>query len=368
MNPFRYGCTVDGEFFCPRPELEQGLASYIESGQHVVIVGERRTGKSSLVLETVRKMKGMALFYVDFLSIRSRAELCNRLVAALARLEDSDSWLGKVQKTLLRLRPFLSIDPSSGAPTICIDAKEAAAPNTLDLLLDTLVAQTTHRRICVVFDEFQDILNVEDGWNALAVMRSRIQHDSRTPYVFLGSVRHQMLDIFLSHSSPFYHGAAVFKVGGIDADVFFKFLNNRFAKGGRTFPRAVFDAIADATRNTPGFIQELCDALWQMSADGDVLSDETLKKALDVIFAREQEHFVFAVKQLTALQTRVLKAVAVKGGREIYSGAFLEAVGTHSPASVKKAMSKLMAEGLVYFVDDEYRIDNPFLAEWMRRR
>ena len=58
----------------------------------------------------------------------------------------------------------------------------------------------------------------------------------------------------------------------------------------------------------------------------------------------------------------------MNGGREIDSGVFREAVGTYSPASVKKAMSKLMADGLVYFVDDEYRIDNPFLAEWMRRR
>ena len=57
MNPFKYGSTVDGEHFCPRPELERKLASYIEAGQNVVIQGERRTGKTSLVLETVRHMR-----------------------------------------------------------------------------------------------------------------------------------------------------------------------------------------------------------------------------------------------------------------------------------------------------------------------
>ena len=39
MNPFKYGCTVNGEFFCPRPALERELASRIESGQNVVMQG-----------------------------------------------------------------------------------------------------------------------------------------------------------------------------------------------------------------------------------------------------------------------------------------------------------------------------------------
>ena len=25
VNPFKYGCVVDGEFFCPRPKLERQL-------------------------------------------------------------------------------------------------------------------------------------------------------------------------------------------------------------------------------------------------------------------------------------------------------------------------------------------------------
>ena len=47
--PFRYGCVVDGEYFCPRPELERQLRNYAESGQNLVIQGERRMGKTSLV-------------------------------------------------------------------------------------------------------------------------------------------------------------------------------------------------------------------------------------------------------------------------------------------------------------------------------
>lgn len=54
MNPFKYGCIVNGDFFCPRPLQEQELRRFVESGQNVVIQGERRMGKTSLVCEAIR--------------------------------------------------------------------------------------------------------------------------------------------------------------------------------------------------------------------------------------------------------------------------------------------------------------------------
>ncbi|MEE8433024.1 MAG: hypothetical protein V3S16_17390 [Candidatus Desulfatibia sp.] len=55
MNPFKYGQIVKENDFCRRPELEKNLANQIKRGQNVYIQGERRTGKSSLIYETVRK-------------------------------------------------------------------------------------------------------------------------------------------------------------------------------------------------------------------------------------------------------------------------------------------------------------------------
>ena len=34
MNPFKYGSTVSGEYFCRRPELARALAEYVKSGQN----------------------------------------------------------------------------------------------------------------------------------------------------------------------------------------------------------------------------------------------------------------------------------------------------------------------------------------------
>ena len=68
-NPFKYGCVVSGENFCERPELAEKLAGFVRSGQNVVIQGERRMGKTSLVRETIGRMRGIRLVYVDLLGV-----------------------------------------------------------------------------------------------------------------------------------------------------------------------------------------------------------------------------------------------------------------------------------------------------------
>lgn len=176
-----------------------------------------------------------------------------------------------------------------------------------------------------------------------------------------------MSDIFWKHSSPFFHSATSLPVGEIDADDFFTFLGGRFATGKRTFPRGLFDEVSARSRNIPGFVQELCDAMWQVSAPGDVLNDDALRRGLETIFARERDHYAFALKSLTPLQARVLAAIAERGGREIYSAAFLEKADTRNATSVKKAVDKLEREDIVYFFEGEYRLANPFFGEWMKR-
>lgn len=368
MNPFKYGCTVEGDFFCPRPALEQKLASYIKSGQNVVIQGERRTGKTSLVLETIRNMKGIALFHADFLAVRDLADLCERIVSALARLERTDTWLAKTLRTFSHLRPVMSVDQNSGAPTISLDTRIANEPSSLNAVLDAILGHTAKRKVCVVLDEFQDILDIEDGERILAVMRGRIQLDSNTSYIFLGSVRNRMTEMFWRPSSPFYHSAAAFPVGEIDEEEFFRFIRRRFATEKRILPQKTFDAIYAVSNRNPGYTQELCEALWLITSPRTTLTPEDITRALGLIFDREREHFAFFIKQLTPLQTRVLKTIAEIGGKEPYSSRFCETANVHNTTAIKKAIAKIEKEDLAYWFDGEYRFVNPFFREWIKQR
>ena len=120
-SPFRYGCIVQDRFFCPRPLLERELTRFIRSGQNVVIQGERRMGKSSLVYETVSKMRGFRLLYVDLLNVGSVDGFCRRVLSAIKALDARSGLLRKALALIPRLRPVLSIDPASGETSFSLE-------------------------------------------------------------------------------------------------------------------------------------------------------------------------------------------------------------------------------------------------------
>ena len=367
VNPFKYGCVVDGEYYCARPVLSRQLASFVASGQNVVIQGERRMGKTSLVKETVGGMRNIRLLYVDLLYIRTVEDLCQRIARAVSQMDSTRSFLDRTVGLISRLRPTLSFDDRSGAPVLSVDTASARRPDSVETLLDMIAEHGRKRKICVVFDEFQDIQDLDCGNQILAVMRSRIQFDSRTSHVFLGSVRNRMSDIFWSPSSPFYHSAAALPVGRIDEDDFRAFIEGRFATGRRRLSDESWRRIVDVADGTPGYVQEFCEAVWNVTEKGCVIGSEELGNALELIFSRECDHYGLFVRDLTTLQLKVLRALARLGGKGVCSVDFLSRAGVLNAASVKRALVRLENAELVYQFENEYRFLNPFFREWVRR-
>ena len=367
MNPFKYGCIVRGADFCPRPELAKTVREFVESGQNFYIQGERRMGKSSLVCETVSRMRSVRLLYVDLLHIRSVADFCHRVVRAASRLDRKRSFLDTVMSLVRRLRPTLSVDTETGAPVISVDSASASRTESVEDILDMIAQLSKRMRLCVVFDEFQDILNVEDPQAVLALLRSGIQFLGDTPFVFLGSVRNAMSDIFTKSRSPFYKSAMALRVGEIDEGPFVRFLESKFRKGRRTIDRSVIRAIMSCARNTPGDVQELCETVWQSTSSDVPVSSRDIDEALALIFSRESKEYDFALKQLTRIQLHVLIGLARKDVSQPCAGAFLKETGVANVNTVRKTIEKLMELDIVYLHDGFYRFCNPFFREWVRR-
>lgn len=368
MEAFKYGCIVRGDNFCARPALSRLLRQYIESGQNVVIQGERRIGKTSLVQETVARMRGWKTVNADFMGVRSVVDVCNRLSDALARFDGNENVFRKTLGLLAHLRPVATIDMATGSPTITVDAAASRGPESVNAALDAIAHQVENRKVCVIFDEFQDILRIPDGDQVMALMRARIQYMSDTSFVFLGSARNEMLSVFLSPKSPFYKSAAVFGVDEIPDDDFYAFARRRFATGRRELPRDIFQQILDFVSRTSGDVQELCDAIWKATEPGAVLSEKDIESGIQIVFARESSAYEIFSKPLTDIQLRVLHALASRGGAHVLAGDFLRAADVSVPMTVKRSLAALEKAGLVYAIKGEYKFVSPFFREWIRRR
>ena len=162
MNPFKYGCVVAGENYCRRPELQRQLSELVKSGQNVVVQGPRRMGKTSLVVETVKSLRGVTLLYVDLFSVRSVGEFCRKVVSATAKC-GKRTFLERTAELVKGLRPVFSVDRDTGAPTISVDVKAARSVESVEEVMDMIAGHSAAKRLCVVFDEFQDVLDIPDS-------------------------------------------------------------------------------------------------------------------------------------------------------------------------------------------------------------
>ncbi|MBW2345499.1 MAG: ATP-binding protein, partial [Deltaproteobacteria bacterium] len=213
MNPFHYGQIVkEKDFcqrpelgkklaaeikrgqnvyiqdFCQRPELGKKLAAEIKRGQNVYIQGERRTGKTSLICETIRKLRKTRMIYADLLEVKSSDDFVKRIVTAIIAMENSAGFADKIFRRLSHLRPVASVDPITGLPTITLDSSVELNPDSIHGVADLILSYHSKTKpIVVVLDEFQDILNLDDARETLALLRSKIQFQSDIPYIFAGS-------------------------------------------------------------------------------------------------------------------------------------------------------------------------------------
>jgi Cdc6-like AAA superfamily ATPase len=368
MNPFKYGSIVLGKDFCGREGLLKQISNHIKASQNIAVFGERRVGKSSLVYEVVRRLRGTDLLYMDLLGIKSVDALCKRMLRAIVTLENKVSWVTRMIKTLSHLRPTITTDPVTSMPIVSFDASVELKADSIQEVLDLIESISKKKCFVVVFDEFQDILEINDADESIALLRSKIQFHSNIAYVFVGSMRHKMDEIFTSPNSAFFKSAIPLTVDPMPYEEFSKFLVKKFESGGRKVFEETLKQVFEIANNITGDIQQLCEALWEVTPEGDAVSSDKLKAALELIFAREQKSYETFVSLLTDFQLKCLTALAKEGGRRVYSMDFVKAVGHHSSASVNRAITRMININILFKSGKEIRFVNPYFKAWLLPR
>lgn len=368
MNPFRFGEVVTGEDFCPRPDVSKRLREHLEAGHKVVVLGERRTGKTSLIHETVRKMRGTRLVYAQMWAVKSIEDIASRLLRALSTTQIKESsFLERVARTLAHLRPRIDFDPNTGQPSVTVTPGTRLEPSGLHGVFDFIEELSRQHPLVMALDEFQDVALLDDASSILGEIRGRIQTQSRVPYVFAGSIRHEMDRIFRDPASPFYKSLRVIEVEGLNRFVFQRFLDKRFSRGERRVDRVAYDRIFEISQDSPSDVQQFCAAIWETSREGDRIDENRLADVLTYIFATERKGYEAQIKPLTGIQVHCLKALARVGGEHPQSKAFLQEAGVDLPATVRRAVTRLVDLEIIAGADQDHRFLDPFLKQWVLR-
>ncbi len=366
MNPFKYGQIVKKADFCHRPKLNKQLADNIKRGQNVYVQGERRAGKSSLVCETIRTLKKYRMLYIDLLEVKSSDDFVKRIVMAIMSMENAAGFIEKIFQKLSHMRPIASVDPITGLPTLAIDASVELNPDSIPGVMELIATYHTKTRpLVVVFDEFQDVLNLKDAPETLAILRSKVQFHSNIPYIFAGSIRKKMDSIFSDPNSAFFKSAIPVHVGPLDKHIFQQFILKKFKTGKREITSDTLNSIFTICFNIPGDVQQLCSALWDTTSYSTKISKRDLPVALEQIFAHESKGYETMLKVVSKQQLKLLTSLARLSGKAPMSSVFLKNSGIQQASSVRTALKRVLDLKIVFFYENEYRFVNPFFRAWI---
>jgi len=367
-NPFRFGDLALDDGFTDRETELAELKADIRNGQNVVVFAPRRYGKSSLVWrasqELVRADEAL-IAQIDLMRATTKEQLAAKLAQAihdeiatpLVRTRERVAQLFRS----LRLAPVMTLDPNdgsvgftfrAGAPVEDVDA-------TLERLLElpAELASERDRRVAIVFDEFQEVLALDPALPAL--MRAVFQTQRDVAHVYLGSKRSLMEEIFNDANEPFWRSARQMELGPIAREQFAPFIQARFASTGRRVDDEAVECVLDITGGHPYATQELCYALWEEVSGG-------VEAALARVLRSENAHFTLVWDRASRVQRVVLGALAREPAESITASSYRARHGLPTSSSVQTALEALVEDELVAKIRrGEYRIAEPFLAEWI---
>ena len=368
-NPFLIAGYHSPEYFCDREAETVSMINALHNGRNVTLISPRRMGKTGLIHHVFHQLKqqdpDIALFYMDIFSTQTLGEFVHLLAATvLGKLESAPKrTTSRIGRFIKSFRPVFTIDEFTGAPKITVDINPANEETSLIEIFQYL--QSTGKRCYIAIDEFQQIAEYhEKGVEAL--LRSHIQFMSNVNFIFSGSKKHVMQEMFMSAKRPFYQSTQILPIDKIDREKYFLFAAKFFIAQRRKLSADIFSYIYDKFNGHTWYIQSILNRLYSYSEKPDRIS---VNHAISEILAEYAYVYENLLSAYTANQTRLLKAVAKENCvKEINAGDFIARHKLKAASSVNMSLKKLIDKELIYKTNQGYIVYDQFMNIWLRQQ
>lgn len=370
-NPFIFRAYKSKELFCDRQNELEYLVSNCMSGADTTLIAQRRIGKTGLIYRLFDEIKTRKLpitpIYVDIFATRSLEDFVKSLSEAIMESLPPKSSIGKKFVTFIKsLRPIITYDPLTSAPQIQLTMQsEEEKQQTLKGLLTFLNNQS--ERILLAIDEFQQIREYPEK-NIEALLRTIIQKLNNVTFLYCGSKRHMMLDIFSGERNPFYRSTEFLTLQKLDRTVYSDFIRHNFTAAGKEIDEDSINYILNWTRAHTYFTQRLCHTVFNMA--GKKVDTNIVKQSAAQILKSDTVVFGQYQQLLTSGQWNLMIAIAKECEvTQISARQFLRKHHLGNPSSVNRTLASLIEKNIV---DEDisdgktsYSINDVFLSRWL---
>ena len=369
VNPFVIGKYLSAEYFCDREKETAFLIKQVLNGRNVTLIADRRIGKSGLIRHMFAQPEIEKQFYtvvVDLYSTGSLAEMVHTFSNEVYRCvkQQSQTWVDKFFQVISSLRVGFKMDIITGAPTFDIGLGDITSPEmTLEQIFAFL--ETADKPCIVAFDEFQQITNYSEK-NIEALLRTHIQQCKKTFFIFSGSRKHMMSQMFLSPSKPFYQSTINMGLEPIERSTYTEFAKRMFNLGEKRITSEVVEQVYDMCRGITWFMQMLLNEMYSITPKDEQCEINCIDEALGNVVQIQEPFFREVLAALPIKQKSLLFAILKEEGAEnITSGAFVQKYKLGSASSVQAAAKGLLEKDIVTENNGTWRIYDIFLTQYL---
>lgn len=370
-NPFIVTGKIAPEYFCDRIAESTRLIKSITNGNNMVIISPRRMGKTGLIQFCFDRPEIDNEYYTFFIDILHTSSL--REFTYLLGKEIYGTLLPRSRKmarlfiqTLKSISGRLGFDPVFNMPAFNIELGDIKQP---EYTLDEIFQYLSHadRRCIIAIDEFQQIAKYPEK-NIEAMLRTHIQKQENCNFIFAGSERHMMQEMFSSAARPFYHSTDTLELKAISRDIYVPFIVNHFKKCKKNIEAANVGKVYNLFKGHTYYIQKTFNEAFADTPEGDECTIETICGAIDEMIASNDTIFREILSNIPEKQKALLYAIAKEGDAEhITSSEFIKRHSLASASSVQSAAKKLLDKDIVTETDRVYSVTDRLFAMWINK-
>lgn len=374
-NPFYITGIIPEAYFCDREKETSWMVRTLENKAHILLTSPRRMGKTQLIRHVFEQPSIKDNYYTFYTDIYPTTSL-NELVLFLSKeiysvlVPKGKAVLDKFLAGLHSLAGSFGYDPVSNTPTFNIKLGDIHSPElTLEEIFRYL--EQADRPCIFAIDEFQQIANYPEK-NVEATLRTHIQKMNNCLFIYAGSNRHILENMFNSAAKPFYNSAEQIYLECISKDVYTAFAEVQFANASRKISPEAASLAYDLFEGHTYYVHNVLHNAFAYIEPDKTIDETDIDNILNDILEEKGHTFDSVMNQLNYQQKETLVSIAKEGKASgVTSVAYVKKHALKSPSSVQYAISALLDKQLLTYQSVErtkvYSISDKFLEMWICR-
>ncbi len=198
-------------------------------------------------------------------------------------------------------------------------------------------------------------------------MRQNIQSLQNVNFIFSGSNKHLLANIFTNAKRPFYQSTERMHLEEIPSESYYKFIASNFEKKNIHFENKVISFILEWTKRHTYFVQYLCNRI--VSLDQNHINNEIVRRTMHEILQENVPYYFEYRNLLTLQQWKLIIAIAKEQGiSKITNANFIRKHNLSNPSTVRRGTKSLIEKELIYNKEGTYYVYDVFFSRWLENK